>query len=678
MPQFSGDATDDDLTGSAGADIIQGRGGSDTLSGGDGDDVIYGAGDADWSGSDNGLSAVRIASGLTTPLFGVSPPGEPDRMFVVEKETGRIVILDVNTRAVLPTPFLDIPQSEMSTNGEQGLLGLAFHPDYATNGLFYVNLTNANGDIEIWAYQRANADTADVASRELVLSIPHPTQTNHNGGWMGFGPDGYLYVATGDGGTGGANAQNLDSLLGKVLRLDVNGDDFPGDPNRNYAIPGDNPFVGQAGADEVYMLGLRNPWRMSFDDQGGLWIGDVGQSSFEEVNYVPPGEQAGANFGWPYLEGFQPYSGPPGAGDGTVLPVAVYGRDVGRSITGGYVYEGSGLLNGAYLFGDFATGNVWTLQDGVMTMRTGQIAVTGGDLDQIASFAQDGSGRLYVIGLDGDIHRLTAGLSAGDGADLISGGAGNDVLYGAVGDDELRGDAGADQLDGGIGDDFLAGGGGVDLLVGGVGADTLQGGGAADELRGGDGDDLLNGGAQDDQLYGAAGADTLLGGRGNDLLHGGAGSDTLTGGQGADTFILTAGSGADVISDFAAGAGAGDVISVATSMFADFADVLAHTTNDGAGNCVIARDGFSVTLSGVVRGDLNADDFVFRPSAGGPAAPDMDDPLVLPSGFETKIFSDADPVVRPADDAAAPAPHSLTSPRPWDGQHDARDFAWII
>lgn len=644
MPQFLGTAADDLLTGTAGHDAIQGRAGADTLRGGDGDDIIHGGGPLDPSGASDGLTAVRVTANLNSPVFAASPPGEPDRLFILEKETGRIVILDLTTNQRLATPFLDIPQAELSTNGEQGLLGLAFHPDYATNGRFFVNVTNADGDIEVWAYQRASADVADVASRELVMRIPHPGATNHNGGWMGFGPDGYLYIATGDGGTGGANAQDLDSLLGKVLRVDIDADGFPGDATRNYAIPPDNPFVGSAGADEVYMLGLRNPWRISFDDEGGLWIADVGQSSFEEINYVAPDDQAGANFGWPYLEGFEPYWGPPGAGDGTVLPIAVYGRDLGRSVTGGYVYEGEGLLQGAYVFADFATDRVWTFQDGVMTERTGEIDVPRGSLDLIASFAQDGRGRLYVIGLDGEVHRLVAGHSAGDLADDLDGGAGDDRLFGAVGDDILTGGTGRDHMDGGVGSDSLFAGGGADFLIGGTGDDTLQGGSGADELSGGAGTDTLNGGTDDDVLYGGSGGDILIGGRGADVLYGGSGDDRMTGGQGADLFVIQGGPGDDVITDFSAGPGPGDVISFGSTQFTSFAQVLAATADDGLGGCVITGEDFVLTLRGVTRSQLRADDFVFRdaaaPAAMKPVAAADPEPLILPGQTPSNDWAD--------------------------------------
>ncbi len=281
--------------------------------------------------------------------------------------------------------------------------------------------------------------------------------SNHNGGWMGFGPDGFLYIASGDGGSGGDpqnNAQNLNSLLGKILRIDVNSDSFPTDPNRNYAIPAGNPFAGAtAGADEVWLYGLRNPWRASFDSvTGDLWIGDVGQGAREEVDRIPAGV-GGLNLGWRFKEGLLPYTGQ--APGGLTDPILDYGRTTplfnGFSITGGYVYRGPGGANGLYVFGDFVTGNLWTVsyansQAQDFINRNAQLAVSGGDFDQIASFAVDGTGRLYMIGLDGDIHRLTPGTTAGDGMDYLRGEDGNDQIHGGFGFDDVHGNAGNDTV----------------------------------------------------------------------------------------------------------------------------------------------------------------------------------------------------------------------------------------
>ncbi|MCR5877968.1 PQQ-dependent sugar dehydrogenase [Phenylobacterium sp. J367] len=284
MADLVGTSARDTLNGTTSADVLSGGDGSDTLFGGAGDDILYGQGASDPDPATTLIDAQRVASGLSSPLFAASPPGDPDRLFIVEQQTGRIRILDLNSGQVQADPFLDLPDGGFATGGEQGLLGLAFAPDYAATGRFYIHFTNTAGDIEVREYTRLDAGHADANSGRTILTVPHPGQTNHNGGWLAFGPDGYLYIATGDGGGGGDpnnNAQNLDSLLGKILRIDVGGDAFPADAARNYAIPAGNPFAGAVpGADEVWLYGLRNPWRASFDSAtGDLWIGDVGQGS---------------------------------------------------------------------------------------------------------------------------------------------------------------------------------------------------------------------------------------------------------------------------------------------------------------------------------------------------------------------------------------------------------------
>ena len=438
--------------------------------------------------------ATRIAQGFDQPLFATSAPGDPDRLFVVEK-SGQIRILDTATGATNGTAFLAIPGAELDTSSERGLLGLAFHPDYATNGQFYVFVTNAAGDLEVRAYQRSagNADLADASGGDVILTIPHPGFANHNGGWIGFGPDGYLYISTGDGGSGGDpanNAQNPDSLLGKMLRIDVNGDDFAGDAGRDYAIPDDNPFVAASASDEIWALGLRNAWRPSFDRAtGDLYIADVGQGSREEINFQAAGSAGGQNYGWVIREGTQVYD-PDRPGnlplDSPLLvgPVLDYGHTSdgtgGFSVTGGYVYRGPDAgLQGVYLYADFISDQIWSFRivDGAVldaANRTAQFVTLGGQIDLIASFAQDGHGNLYIIGLDGEIFRLNAGEGAGDGGDLIRGGAGNDSIHGGAGDDMIRGDDGDDRLYGGSQDDTIIGGAGVDRLWGGTGADVFD------------------------------------------------------------------------------------------------------------------------------------------------------------------------------------------------------------
>jgi glucose/arabinose dehydrogenase len=346
------------------------------------------------------IQADLVASGLAAPTFAASPPGDPNRLFVTEKNTGRVVILDLATSQVAAQAFFDVPASDLSFEDERGLLGLAFHPNYAANGRLYLNLTNELGDTEIW-------EVTNAASVRVLLTIDRTAGvTNHNGGWLGFGPDGFLYIASGDSGVGNDPenaAQNTSDLRGKILRIDVD----------SGAIPAGNPF-----GNEVFAYGLRNPWRASFDSAtGDLYIADVGQNAREEVNYLPAGTGAGTNFGWRALEGTLPTGFPPSPGNAILhMPVVEYehgfGDFQGFSVTGGYVYRGPGGAQGQYFFADFVSGHVWTLsiEDGRVfdfRQRDHEIVVNGGTLDQIASYGVDGNGRLYAIGLDGEVHRLT-------------------------------------------------------------------------------------------------------------------------------------------------------------------------------------------------------------------------------------------------------------------------------
>jgi Ca2+-binding RTX toxin-like protein len=552
MADVVGTPARDTLNGTAGTDVLSGRDGSDSVFGGAGNDVLYGHSTGDLTADSHLIDAVRVASGMFSPLFGASPPGDPSRLFIVEQHTGRIRILDLNSGQLNGDHFLDLPDGSLATGGEQGLLGLAFHPNYQANGLFYVNLTNQAGDTEVREYRRADADHADAASGRVILGYDQPF-VNHNGGWLGFGPDGMLYIASGDGGSGGDpqnNAQNIESLLGKILRIDVNSDAFPNDAARNYAIPQGNPFAGATpGADEVWLYGLRNPWRPSFDSaNGNLWIADVGQGAREEVNVVAAG-QGGLNLGWKFKEGTLPFSGNPPAG--LTDPILDYDRTTplysGVSVTGGYVYHGPGGMDGLYIFGDFVSANLWSVayangQAQDFLNRNAQLVVSnGGDIDQIASFAVDGTGRLYLIGLDGDIHRLSPRATAGDGTDYLRGEEGDDVIYGGFGFDDVHGNMGNDTVSGGQDGDWVVGGkdndvlsgdDGDDIVFGNLGIDTCDGGTGADLVRGGQGDDLLAGGA------------------GNDFLSGDLGEDTVSGGTGADIFNSFGTAGTDRVTDF--------------------------------------------------------------------------------------------------------------------------------
>ena len=372
----------------------------------------------------------RVAAGLDSPLYVTAPPGDFDRLFIVEK-TGAIRILDLNTGSVLAAPFLDLPGANLTTDSERGLLGLAFHPDYATNGLFYVNFTDVDGDTVIRRYQVSSGDpnVADSGTAITLLTFDQPF-ANHNGGWMDFGPDGFLYISSGDGGSGNDpdnRAQDINDLLGKILRIDVNGDAFPADPNRNYAIPADNPFVGTAGLDEIWAYGLRNPWRPSFDAlTGDFYIADVGQSAREEVNFQNADSPGGENYGWRLREGTIATPGvggppPPGA----IEPVYDYAHGTGlfqgRSVTGGYVYRGPiEDLQGQYIFGDFISSQIWsievdrssgTLVPGSLMSLTQEFTPDVGSIGLISSFGEDAAGNLYVVDFGGEIFRVVPNLT---------------------------------------------------------------------------------------------------------------------------------------------------------------------------------------------------------------------------------------------------------------------------
>lgn len=372
------------------------------------------------TGGFSSITFDQVASGLDRPVFATAAPGDDDRLYVLEQHTGNIQILDLPTNTVTGT-FLTLPGG-VSTGNEQGLLGLAFHPDYETNGLFYVNFTNNNGDTQVQEFTRSSANTADANSARNILSIDQPF-SNHNAGWIGFGQDDLLYVATGDGGSAfdpqGNSQDTTNNLLGKILRLDINGDDFAADPNRNYAIPNSNPFVGQTGDDEIFAFGLRNPFRNSFDRQtGDLWIADVGQNLREEIDVLLNGT-SGQNYGWVDREGTLGE-----AIAGAIDPIYDYehgnGPLEGSSITGGYVYRGPiAALDGHYFFADFLSDNLWSLKldgndetlfDGTNFSNFVNWGEVDPDLDlrNISSFAEDADGNLYIIELDGNIFRLAS------------------------------------------------------------------------------------------------------------------------------------------------------------------------------------------------------------------------------------------------------------------------------
>ncbi len=370
-------------------------------------------------GGDTQVSAVapsvspRIAlvprfSGLAAPL-GVTHAGDNTGKLYVMEQGGRIRIVD--NGALLPAPFLDI-STRVVSGGEQGLLGLAFPRGFAATGRFYVNYTRiADGATVIARYQRsANPNAADPNSEAILLTIPQPF-ANHNGGQLAFGPDGFLYIGMGDGGSGGDpqnNAQNPLSLLGKILRIDVESAPDPGLP---YAIPPNNPFVGNAAyRAEIWALGLRNPWRFSFDRQtGDLYIADVGQSAFEEVNFHPAGSASGENYGWNIMEGAHCYALPGCSSAGLVLPVAEYAHGQGEcSITGGFVYRGAAYpgIQGVYFYADFCTGRFWGLTNDNAVWQNTLLLV---EPHSISSFGEDEAGNLFAADLDaGVVYEIVA------------------------------------------------------------------------------------------------------------------------------------------------------------------------------------------------------------------------------------------------------------------------------
>ncbi len=513
------------------------------------------------------LSLELVATGLNRPVA-ITHAGDGSGRLFLTLQAGQILIYDGTQ--VLSTPFLDI-SALVSCCGERGLLSVAFHPDYEHNGFFYVNYTNTLGDTVIARYTvSADPNVADPNSALILLTIAQPF-ANHNGGQLQFGPDGYLYIGMGDGGSGGDpqnNAQNPGVLLGKLLRIDV-------DHGTPYSIPPDNPFVDNPEVrDEIWALGLRNPWRFSFDRlTGDLFIGDVGQNDWEEVDFQPANSAGGENYGWRLMEGNHCFNPPVNCNNGSlILPILEYSHSLGCSITGGYRYRGTRnpQFYGTYFYGDYCAGRIW----GATGDENGQWTTTELlDTDfSISTFGEDEAGEIYLAHLatnNGAIYRLvgnldcaglepnvvgtesddiltgTAGVDIihglggqdiifGLNGNVICGGLGEDTLYGGHGDDELFGENGHDILIGGPGKDTLAGGSDNDLLIGGQHNDVLQGGGGKDVLFGGNGNDTLLGGDEGDILHGGSGEDVLSGNNGNDTLRGGDGDDMLEGDEGID------------------------------------------------------------------------------------------------------------------------------------------------
>jgi glucose/arabinose dehydrogenase len=350
-----------------------------------------------------GYEWTPVITGLDQPVDIQNAGDGSGRLFVVEK-AGRIVVLQ--NGQLLSVPFLDIRDKVNSRSTERGLLGLAFHPDYRENGLFFVNYIDLNGNTVIARFHVSAQDPnqADPSSEVDLIHIQQP-YPNHNGGSMVFGPDGTLYMGLGDGGSAGdpqRNGQNLQTLLGKILRIDVGRSD-------PYSIPADNPFAQGGGLAEIWAYGLRNPWRFSFDRAtGNLYIADVGQDAWEEVDFVAAGTPGPLNFGWSYFEGLHPFHDQPPAGETFIEPVVEYSHSEGCSITGGYVYRGGVMpaWQGIYLYGDYCSGNVWGLIHG--SDGSWQSRLLFQTSARISSFGVDEAEELYLADLGtGDVLRLS-------------------------------------------------------------------------------------------------------------------------------------------------------------------------------------------------------------------------------------------------------------------------------
>jgi glucose/arabinose dehydrogenase len=355
------------------------------------------------------IPAIRlelVADGLNQPTYLTHAGDESGRLFVVER-SGKVRIIQDGELQL--DSFMDIDHLVGSRASEQGLLSLAFHPNFRDNRLLFVNYTNTEGDTVIARYQ-ATADRrgVDLATANILLTIPQPF-ANHNGGQLQFGPDGYLYIGTGDGGSANdplGNGQNLNVLLGKMLRLDVDSGD-------SYTIPADNPFVNNPDArPEIWAFGLRNPWRFSFDRlTGDMYIADVGQNAFEEIDYEPAGSGGGFNYGWSIMEGFHCLSRSDCDQTGLILPIAEYSHQQGCSVTGGYVYRGNQFpaLDSVYLYADFCSGKIWGLRLGGEPVELSEMPSGVLDTDlPISSFGEDETGEVYLVSFQGEVYRVVS------------------------------------------------------------------------------------------------------------------------------------------------------------------------------------------------------------------------------------------------------------------------------
>ncbi|QRM30659.1 PQQ-dependent sugar dehydrogenase [Microvirga sp. VF16] len=598
--------------------IIYGTSGSDDLRSRatNQDDTIYG-----YDPNVPEIVGTRIAAGLTQPLFVTGAPDNSGRLFIVGKQ-GTVQIVGADGM-IAATPFLDV-RDQVSTAGEVGLLGFTFHPDFANNGKVYVFLSlkgentsdprHNESQIREYTVDPSSPNVLDPDNYKVILETTEYTEGsgNHRAGWIGFSPtDGYLYAAMGDGDQNW-NAQNPTSLLGKILRLDVNGPDaFPDDAKKNYAIPANNPTVFDNADDlaqpsEVYAIGFRNPWRASFGPDGRLFVGDVGADTAEEINLVV----AGANYGWGRQNNHpgDPDDGPtPENNDGYTDAIHSYFHDegIGSSVTGGYVYNGPiAALQGKYVFGDFGSGRIWTLEQTgsgwVKTDITAMIRPSGGTIGGIASFGTDRNGKLYVVDIGGEVFRLDAGgggsdlgdtldgaggsdtIYGGDGNDIINGGTDDDHLYGNADDDDLYGDAGADTLNGGAGDDIYhvdsadtiveAADNGHDIVQA-LASFTLQADQAVEvlQVQVEESEDALD-------LTGNEFAQEIYGNAGANRLDGRGGADRMEGFDGDDTYVVDR---ADDMIDEDEGKGTDTLIASVSYELADDADVEILKAADG-------------------------------------------------------------------------------------------------
>ena len=361
------------------------------------------------------LSVELVAKGFDRPVWAGVPKGIKDKIWVMEQE-GKVWIVNDKTGEREAKPFLDVSLDVTTKGGEEGLLGLAFSPDFGQSGRFYVNYTDREKQTRIVRFTSTDGKTTDPTTEEVLLKYPSEFE-NHNGGWIGFGPDKMLYIGNGDGGAGddpNKHGQALDTLLGKILRIDVS-------PTKGYQSPADNPFVDKNDAKpEIWAYGVRNPWRCSFDRQtGDFWIGDVGQNHWEEINYKPVGNASGANFGWRVREADQENPKKDVGGSmpaGAIDPVYVYNHGMknneGLSVTGGYVYRGPiKALQGRYVFGDYQNPRIWSfkLKNGKASDfrdHTEELQPEGGRINLISSFAEDDDGNVLIIDHTGPIYRI--------------------------------------------------------------------------------------------------------------------------------------------------------------------------------------------------------------------------------------------------------------------------------